>query len=119
MFELLFLLLPVAAIYGYYMGKNSLNSKRQESKTQQSANYLKGFDYLLNNKQEKAVDKFIAFLNSKDPSFESSLALGNLFRQRGEVDKAIAVHEKMATFEDLEDAELVIYLKKKQVMLKK
>lgn len=105
MFELLFLLLPVAAIYGYYMGKNSLNSKRQESKTQQSANYLKGFDYLLNNKQEKAVDKFIAFLNSKDPSFESSLALGNLFRQRGEVDKAIAVHEKMATFEDLEDAE--------------
>lgn len=44
-------------------------------------------------------------LNSKDPSFESSLALGNLFRQRGEVDKAIAVHEKMATFEDLEDAE--------------
>ena len=59
MFELLFLLLPVAAIYGYYMGKNSLNSKRQESKTQQSANYLKGFDYLLNNKQEKAVDKFL------------------------------------------------------------
>lgn len=105
MFELLFLLLPVAAVYGYYMGKNSLSTKRHESKTQESANYLKGFDYLLNNKQEKAVDKFIAFLNSKDPSFESSLALGNLFRQRGEVDKAIAVHEKMATVYVLDDAE--------------
>ena len=96
MFELLFLLLPVAAAYGYIMGRNSARQKQQDNKIEQNSNYLKGFDYLLNNKQEKAVDKFIAYLNSKDPSFESSIAMGNLFRQQGQVDKAIALHEKMS-----------------------
>ena len=105
MFELLFILLPIAAVYGYYMGKSSARQKEQESKNEQNSAYLKGFDYLINNKQEKAVDKFIAFLNSKDPSFDSSIALGNLFRQRGEVDKAIAMHEKMANSNELEESE--------------
>ena len=110
MFELLFLLLPIAAVYGYYMGYNSSRQKQQNLKNKQNSNYLKGFDYLLNNKQDKAVDKFIAFLNSKDPSFESSLALGNLFRQRGEVDKAIALHEKMSSDENIDDSEKEISL---------
>ncbi|MDY5734552.1 MAG: tetratricopeptide repeat protein [Succinivibrio sp.] len=87
------------------MGKSSARQKEQESKNEQNSAYLKGFDYLINNKQEKAVDKFIAFLNSKDPSFDSSIALGNLFRQRGEVDKAIAMHEKMANSNELEESE--------------
>ena len=105
MFELLFLLLPVAAAYGYIMGRNSARQKQQDNKIEQNSNYLKGFDYLLNNKQEKAVDKFIAYLNSKDPSFESSIAMGNLFRQQGQVDKAIALHEKMSNDKNLDDSE--------------
>ena len=110
MFELLFLLLPVAAFYGYYMGHNASRQKQQNTKHEQNSTYLKGFDYLLNNKQEKAVDKFIAFLNSKDPTYESSLALGNFFRKRGEVDKAIALHEKMSQDETLleSDRELAL-----------
>jgi len=59
MFELLFLLLPVAAVYGYFMGKNYSKQKLQESKNQQNANYLRGFDYLLNNEQDKAVDSLL------------------------------------------------------------
>lgn len=105
MFELLFLLLPIAAVYGYFVGRGSVKQKIQNSKHNQNADYLKGFDYLLNNKQEKAVDKFIAYFNSKDPSFESSIALGNLFRQRGQVDKAISLHEKMSNDSNLEDSE--------------
>lgn len=105
MFELLFLLLPVAAVYGYFMGKNYSKQKLQEIENQQNTNYLRGFDYLLNNKQDKAVDKFIAYFNSKDPSFESSIALGSLFRQRGEVDKAISLHEKMSNDRSLDEAE--------------
>ena len=55
MFELLFLLLPVAAVYGYFMGKNYSKQKLQESKNQQNANYLRGFDYLLNNEQDNQI----------------------------------------------------------------
>lgn len=105
MLELLFLLLPLAAVYGYIMGRSSVRSKKLNSKNDHNATYLRGVEYLLNHNQEKAVDKFIAYLNSSDPTFETRLALGNLLRQRGESDKAIALHEKMAQDQSLDEIE--------------
>ena len=108
MFELLFLLLPIAAAYGYYMGRSSVSSQRQEVQSKKNVTYLRGVEYLLNNDKERAVDKFIAYLNESDPSFETSLALGNLFRQRGEVDKAISVHESLSLNTEYESAQIEI-----------
>lgn len=105
MFELLFLLLPVAAAYGYYMGRNSYKNKRADLSKEQTSNYLQGVDYLLNNDKDQAVEKFIAYLNSSDPTFESTLALGNLFRTRGEVDRAISLHTSLANNDTLEPHE--------------
>lgn len=105
MFELLFLLLPVAALYGYYMGRSSARNKQENTRNQQNHNYLRGVEYLLNKQDDKAVDRFIACLKEQDPSFESSLALGNLFRTRGEVDKAISLHERMINDESIDDSE--------------
>lgn len=105
MFELLFLLLPIAAAYGYYMGRNSYNVKRAGEKTEQTKNYLRGVDFFINNDKDQAVDQFIAYLDSGNPSFESSLALGNLFRQRGEVDRAISLHTSLANNESAEPFE--------------
>ncbi len=97
MLELLFLLLPVAAVYGYFMGRASMRSKALQSRNRNRTAYLKGVEYLLSNNQEKAVDNFITYLNTSDPTFETRMALGNLLRQRGETEKAIALHEKMAS----------------------
>lgn len=105
MFELVFLLLPIAAAYGFYMGRSSLKNKQAATQTESTQNYLKGVDYLLNNDKEQAMDKFIAYLNSTDPTVESTLALGNLFRKRGEVDRAISLHSSLATNEDIEPYE--------------
>ncbi len=105
MLELLFLLLPLAAAYGYYMGRASVRSKKLNSKSSHNSTYLRGVEYLFSNNQEKAVDKFIDYLNSSDPTFETRLALGNLLRQRGESDKAIALHEKMTADSSLDEAE--------------
>ena len=105
MFELLFLLLPIAAAYGYYMGRNSYNVKRAGEKTEQTKNYLRGVDFFINNDKDQAVDQFIAYLDSGNPSFESSLALGNLFRQRGEVDRAISLHTSLANNDSAEPFE--------------
>lgn len=105
MFELLFLLLPVAALYGYYMGRSSVSARQENERNQQNHNYLRGVEYLLNKQEDKAVDRFIACLKDKVSSFESSLALGNLFRTRGEVDKAISFHERMVNDESLDDSE--------------
>lgn len=105
MFELLFLLLPIAAAYGYYMGRNSYKDRHASKKTEQTQNYLRGVNFLLNNKKEQAMDEFIAYLDSANPTFESSLALGNLFRQRGEVGKAISLHTSLANNEHTEPYE--------------
>ena len=105
MFELLFLLLPIAAAYGYYMGRNSYKNTHARSKTEKTNNYLQGVDFLLHNNKEKAMDEFIAYLNTEHPTFESSLALGNLFRQRGEVDRAISLHTSLANNENVEPVE--------------
>lgn len=105
MLELLFLLLPLAAAYGYYMGKSSVRNKNQEKNSSRAADYIKGVEYLLNNDKDKAVDRFIAYLDKTDPSFESSTALANLFRQRGEVDRAISLHTKLAQDETLDTAQ--------------
>lgn len=105
MFELVFLLLPIAAAYGYYMGRSSLKNKQAASQTESTQNYLKGVDYMLNNDKEQAMDKFIAYLNATDPTVESTLALGNLFRKRGEVDKAISLHSSLATNDEIEPYE--------------
>lgn len=105
MLELLFLLLPLAAAYGYYMGRSSLRAKRLSSKNRHNSTYLRGVEYLLSNNHDKAVENFIAYLNASDPTFETRLALGNLLRQRGEFDRAIALHEKMAGENDADEIE--------------
>ena len=66
MFELLFLLLPVAALYGYYMGRSSVSARQENERNQQNHNYLRGVEYLLNKQEDKAVDRFIACLKDKN-----------------------------------------------------
>lgn len=105
MIELLFLLLPLAAAYGYFMGRSSVKNKREDSKSHQNHNYIRGVEYLLNNDRELAMDRFMAYLNEADPSFETNLALGNLFRKRGEVDKAITMHTSIAANQKLDVSE--------------
>lgn len=105
MLELLFLLLPVAAFYGYFMGRGTARLNRINRKNKNSRAYLKGVEYLLSDNHEKAVDNFINYLNASDPTFETRLALGNLMRQRGDTEKAIALHEKMAKDESTDEVE--------------
>lgn len=87
------------------MGRNSVKDKNAASRTEQTNNYLRGVDYFLNNEKEQAMDRFIACLNSSDPTFESNIALGNIFRKHGEVDRAISIHSKLVTSEELEPDE--------------
>ena len=105
MFELLFLLLPVAAAYGFYMGRASVRHRKDTSDNVRAHNYIRGVEYFLNNEKERAVDRFIAYFNESDPSFETHVALGNLFRKRGEVDKAISMHESLLGNQKLSDPE--------------
>ncbi|KLN45651.1 lipopolysaccharide assembly protein LapB [Providencia vermicola] len=96
MFELLFLLLPVAAAYGWYMGRRSAQQDKQLHANRLSRDYVTGVNFLLSNQQDKAVDLFLDMLKNYDSSaFEAHLTLGNLFRSRGEVERAIRIHQSL------------------------
>jgi lipopolysaccharide biosynthesis regulator YciM len=95
MLELLFLLLPVAAAYGWYMGRRSAQQDKQQEANRLSRDYVTGVNFLLSNQQDKAVDLFLDMLKEDSGTVEAHLTLGNLFRSRGEVDRAIRIHQSL------------------------
>ncbi|KAA5932984.1 MULTISPECIES: lipopolysaccharide assembly protein LapB [Pantoea] len=95
MHELLFLLLPVAAAYGWYMGRRSAHQDKQQEANRLSREYVAGVNFLLSNQQDKAVDLFLDMLKEDSGTVEAHLTLGNLFRSRGEVDRAIRIHQAL------------------------
>ncbi|MDW8846277.1 lipopolysaccharide assembly protein LapB [Erwinia sp. MMLR14_017] len=95
MLELLFLLLPVAAAYGWYMGRRSAQQDKQQEASRLSRDYVTGVNFLLSNQQDKAVDLFLDMLKEDSGTVEAHLTLGNLFRSRGEVDRAIRIHQSL------------------------
>jgi len=95
MLELLFLLLPVAAAYGWYMGRRSAQQAKDKEANRLSRDYVAGVNFLLSNQQDKAVDLFLEMLKEDTGTVEAHLTLGNLFRSRGEVDRAIRIHQTL------------------------
>lgn len=93
MLELLFLLLPVAMGYGWFMGRNSVKQRDHSAKQDLSIKYSKGLNYLLSNQQDKAIEYLLDTLKVEDDTVEAHFAMANLFRKRGELDRALKVHE--------------------------
>ncbi|OOF58997.1 lipopolysaccharide assembly protein LapB [Rodentibacter myodis] len=103
MLELLFLLLPIAAAYGWYMGQRSAKKDQEDISNKLSRDYVTGVNFLLSNQTDKAVDLFLDMLQKQEAEneieshsqFEAELTLGNLFRSRGEVDRALRIHQAL------------------------
>lgn len=92
--ELLWLLLPVAAASGWVMARRGL-SQEDRRPTGFPPAYFKGINYVFNEQPDKAIDVFIKMLEVDSDTVETHLALGNLFRRRGEVDRAIRIHQNL------------------------
>jgi len=93
--DLVWFLLPVAAAFGWFAAKRSKRKAASYSDSMLGADYIKGLNYLLNEQQDKAIDVFIRMLEVNSDTVETHLALGNLFRKRGEVDRAIRIHQNL------------------------
>ena len=93
--DLIWFLLPVAAAFGWFAAKRSKGKVGSCSDSILGADYIKGLNYLLNEQQDKAIDVFIRMLEVNSDTVETHLALGTLFRKRGEVDRAIRIHQNL------------------------
>ncbi len=91
------LLLPIAAASGWFAasGKHFFFSKKEKKKHLLPKDYLLGLNFLLNEEPDKALDVFIRMLEVDSETVETHLALGNLFRRRGEVDRATRIHQNL------------------------
>ena len=92
--ELLFLLLPLAFYSGWKASGKSLKPAPSD-KRQLSDNFVKGVNFLLNEEPDKALDVFLNRPEIDEYTAETYLLLGNLFRNRGEVDRALSVHQNL------------------------
>lgn len=104
MYELLFLLLPVAAVSGWYLGLRSKLIDNKKKRDLISSKYFTGLNYILNEEPDQAVNVLIQLLDKDADTVDIHLMLGNLFRKRGEVDRAIKVHKAILLKSNLQDS---------------
>jgi len=69
--------------------------KRKDSTAQDSSTYLKGINYILSNESDRAIEEFSKVARINSDTVETYIALGNLFRSKGEVGRALRIHQSI------------------------
>ncbi|MDE2367490.1 MAG: lipopolysaccharide assembly protein LapB [Burkholderiales bacterium] len=99
-FQWLLIGLPLAFAMGWMASRFDLRQLKRENEDAPRA-YFKGLNLLLNEQQDKAIDAFIEAVQNDPDTTELHFALGNLFRRRGEFERAVRVHEHLLGRSDL------------------
>jgi lipopolysaccharide biosynthesis regulator YciM len=102
--EILFLLLPLAFYSGWRAARNHYKEK-QEKRKDASSSFVRGINYLLSEQPDKALDVFLNYPEVDEYTADTFLLLGNLFRNRGEINRALRVHQNLVARADLNKAQ--------------
>ncbi len=89
------LFLAAALGCGWYLGFKTKQRKDSNNPTNLPRDYLLGLNFLINEEPDKAVDVLIKMLEVDSNTVETHLAVGSLFRRRGEFDRAIRIHQNL------------------------
>jgi lipopolysaccharide biosynthesis regulator YciM len=103
-FQWLLLGLPLAFAFGWLASRFDLRQWKKEQKDSPKA-YYEGLNLLLNEQHDKAIDAFIEAVQADPDTTDLHFALGNLFRRRGEYERAVRVHEHLLQRADLATTE--------------
>ena len=91
MIEILIITIIILFIAVYAFNKNKINNSNVNNIY--SSEYYRGLNYLLNNEDDKALKIFTDLIDVDSSTIETHLALGGVYRRRGEFDKAILIHQ--------------------------
>ena len=100
-------LVPLAALAGWVIGRRGGERHSTSQVSKLSTTYFRGLNYLLNEQPDKAIELFLHIADLDKDTFETQVALGHLFRRRGEVDRAIRLHQALVQRPDLNDSQKV------------
>ena len=92
--------LPLTFALGWLASRFDVRQWRRDQKDSPKA-YYKGLNLLLNEQQDKAIDAFIEAVQQDPDTSDLHFALGNLFRRRGEYERAVRVHQHLLHRADL------------------
>ncbi len=96
----LLILLPLAAVGGWFMAVYDQDGKRTRKEIPEA--YFKGLNLILNEEPDEALRLFLKLVEVDSDTVEMHLALGNLFRRQGEVERATRIHYHLFRRTDLE-----------------
>jgi lipopolysaccharide biosynthesis regulator YciM len=93
----LFLIILAAIVIGWLLGRWQPFGKRRQNNQQDqfAVRYARGLNYLLADDSDSAIKIFTDLIEVNSDTIEIHIALGNLFRSKGEVDRAIKVHQNL------------------------
>jgi lipopolysaccharide biosynthesis regulator YciM len=96
------LLIPLFFGLGWAAARVDIRQVVHESRALPRS-YFTGLNFLLNEQPDKAIDSFLEVAKVDSQTVELHFALGNLFRRRGETDRAIRMHQNLIDRDDLEE----------------
>jgi len=94
------LALPLFFALGWLAARIDIKQLLSESRALPMS-YFKGLNFLLNEQPDKAIEAFIEVVKVDPQTIELHFALGSLFRRRGEVERAIRMHQNLVERPDL------------------
>ena len=97
-------LIPIVFALGWLGARWDMRLERREHELErlaQQKSTFKGLNLLLNEQPDKAIDALVQVAKLDPETTELHFALGNLFRRRGETERAIRVHQHLSTRDDL------------------
>ena len=94
------LALPLFFALGWFAARIDIRQLLSESRALPRS-YFKGLNFLLNEQPDKAIEAFIEVVKVDPQTIELHFALGSLFRRRGEVERAIRMHQNLVERPDL------------------
>ena len=96
--------LPLFFGLGWAAARVDIRHLVSQSKALPSS-YFRGLNFLLNEQPDKAIDAFVEVVKVDPETIELHFALGNLFRRRGEIERAIRMHSNLVKRPDLDESE--------------
>lgn len=96
---LLFVVLLTALMIGWWLGRRGSTKRgrriEQQGTVTLSRDYFVGLNFLLTEQPDRAIETFVQALEVNSETIDTHITLGNLFRSRGEADRAVKIHQNL------------------------
>lgn len=91
---------PLFFLLGWLAAKIDVKELVNETRRIPST-YIEGLNFLLNEEKDKAIEVLVKLSLAEPDSIELQFAVGVLFRDKGEMQRALAVHQGLLDRPDL------------------